>query len=199
MSDEGDPVGAESDLAYEQYGDEYVAGGECNANPCGESNSGAPSAAGERPKRLDELHLGLGGKILEGGERFCSFNTKAKDSPFYPCENLSIMLLYQLVHKYQISEAMMLTGLLAVLQTSYDGQQFSVDDIRGVSAKHFYNRRRAHHPLLEVVETMVPTSKDDGMTVPVHQIPVNLLLDRKMRCPSFISTCLENPGGKVLR
>lgn len=169
--EEGEPVVAESEWANEQFDGEEGSGGECTTDTR-DSNPG-DSISGGGSKRLDELHLGPGGKIVEGGERLCSFNTKAKDSPFFPYENLSIMLLFQLVHKYQFSEAM-LTGLLAVLQTRHDGKGFDVDEIRDVSAKHFYDRRRAHHPLLEVVETKVPTSKDDGTTVPVLRHPMQL-------------------------
>jgi len=90
----------------------------------------------------------------------------------------------------------MLDGLLAILRTRHNNQGFEVDEIRGVTAKHFYSRRRSHHPLLEVVETMVPTK--EGTHVPSYSIPINLLLARKMQSPSFIEMCVQNPGGKVL-
>lgn len=152
--------------------------------------------AAPEEKRLERLHVGLGGKTLEGGKEFCTYNTKAKGSPFFPYENLSVMLLFLFVHKYQVSEAM-LDGLLAILRTRHDDKGFEVDDLKSVTAKHFYSRRRSHHPLLEVVETMVPT-KDRGTSVPSFTIPVNLLLARKMQSPRFIEMCVENAGGKVL-
>lgn len=155
------------------------------------------SPSGES-KQLDKLHVGLGGRVLEGGENLCRENTKAKKSEYYPYENLSVMLVYQLVHKYQFSEAM-LEGFLAILGTVHNGNGFDVKDLQGISAKHFYSRRRIHHPLLEVVETMVPTSSEDKGLEPVFDIPCNLLIDRRMKSPSFIDTCTKHPGGKLIR
>ncbi|CAB1107384.1 unnamed protein product [Ectocarpus sp. CCAP 1310/34] len=105
------------------------------------------------------------------------------DQSLPPYENLSVLLLYQLVHKYQVSEAM-LTGLLAILRTRHTGKGFDVDDIRHITAKHFYGRRITHHPLLAVVETFVPSSKDNGTSVPVYDKPCNLLVNRKIQSPS---------------
>ncbi|CAB1097496.1 unnamed protein product [Ectocarpus sp. CCAP 1310/34] len=116
--------------------------------------------------------------LLAGGARFCAFNTKAKRSPCFPYENDRSM---------------------GYSCTRHNRKGFDVDDIRHITAKHFYGRRRAHHPLLEVVETFVPSSKDNGTSVPVDDIPCNLLVNRKIQSPSFIETCVQNSGGKVLR
>ena len=169
------------------------------------ASTGHDSSAPERchasreEERLEELHVGLGGKTLEGGKVFCTYNTKANGSPFFPYENPSVMLLFLFVHKFQVSEAM-LDGLLAILRTRHDEKGFDIDELSGVTAKHFYSRRRSHHPLLEVVETMVPTKEGgaSGASVPSYTIPVNLLIARKMQSPSFIKMCVKNAGGKVL-
>lgn len=190
----GEPEGEEED-DVEWAAHSELQGAEESKEPQHDTTVDSFDAAQEH-KRLEGLHVGLGGKTLEGGATYCSFNTKAKDSPWYPYENLSVMLLFLFVHKYQVSEAM-LHGLLAILRTRHNDEGFQIDDLRGVTAKHFYSRRRAHHPLLEVVETMVPT-KEGGATVPSYTIPVNLLLARQMQSPSFIDMCREKPGGKVL-
>jgi len=192
-----EPEGDERDVEWEALSESYTAensGGEPSSTENDTSIPGPEDATS--PTSLEGLHVGLGGKTLEGGSTYCTFNTKADRSPFYPYENLSVMLLFLFVHKYQVSEAM-LNGLLAILRTRHNDQGFEVDDIRGVTAKHFYSRRRSHHPLLEVVETMVPT-KEGGTSVPCYTIPINLLLARKMQSPSFIEMCVQNPGGKVL-
>jgi len=169
-----EPEGDERDVEWEALSESYTAensGGEPSSTENDTSIPGPEDATS--PTSLD-----------------------AARSPFYPYENLSVMLLFLFVHKYQVSEAM-LNGLLAILRTRHNDQGFEVDDIRGVTAKHFYSRRRSHHPLLEVVETMVPT-KEGGTSVPCYTIPINLLLARKMQSPSFIEMCVQNPGGKVL-
>lgn len=99
------------------------------------------------------------------------------------------------MHKFQLSEAM-LSGLLAILTTVHNGERFNVDDIRGVNAKYFYSRRRSQHPLLDD-QILVPTTRDDQILVPTSDIPINVILDRKLRSLSFVK-CLESAGGKVL-
>lgn len=163
----------------------------------GGGGGASPAAAAPNEKRLNQLHLGFGGRVLEGGASNCTFNTKAKGSQYFPYENFSILLLFQFVHKFQLSETM-LSGLVTILTTVHNGERFNVDDIRGINAKHFYGRRRSQHPLLDVVETMVPTTKDDQVLVPVYNVPLNLMLDRKLRSPSFVKMCVESAGGKVL-
>ena len=135
--------------------------------------------------------------MLEGGASNCTFNTKAKGSQYFPYENFSVLLVFELVHKFQLSETM-LSGFLTILTTVHNGESFNVDDIRGIDAKHFYARRRSQHPLLEVVETMVPTTRGDQALVPVYDVPLNLILDRKLRSPSFMNMCVEGAAGKVL-
>ncbi|CAB1105017.1 unnamed protein product [Ectocarpus sp. CCAP 1310/34] len=172
--DDDEPVGPDGGWAnYQQWHGDGVGTDSDDSRDepdLKDSNDPPDTTAGNREwgesKRLDEVHIGLGGKVMEGGARLCAFNTKAKRSPYFPYENLSVLLFYQLVHKYQVSEVM-LTGLLAILRTRHNGKGFDVDDIRHITAKHFYGRRRAHHPLLDVVETFVPSSKDNGTSVPV--------------------------------
>ena len=138
-----------------------VAAGDGVPSADGRSGDASPGAATlNNAKRLDQLHVGLGGRVLEGGASNCTFNTKAKGSQYFPYENFSVLLLFQLVHKFQLSETV-LSSFLTTLTTVHNGERFNVDDIRGIDAKHFYARRRSQHPLLDIVETMVPITRDD--------------------------------------
>jgi len=148
-ADDGDWANGYSD----EEGDGRSSAVDCAGGASGVEGDGcgstSPTPDAPNAKRLDQLHLGLGGRVLEGGARNCTFNTKATKSEYFPYENYSILLLFQIVHKFQLSEAM-LSGFLAILTTVHNGERFNVDDIRGVNAKHFYSsRRRSQHPLLD--------------------------------------------------
>ena len=211
---EGDSGDSDVIAGGVEGGDGGVEGGDGSVE--GGDGGGAGAGAGTSPEsgdsshpRLDELHRPIceeeGAVLMEGGAKHCRFNTKADGSSTYPFKNKSHLLLMQFVTKHQMSRVM-LAGLLAMLrfEDSESGEGFDIKDLAGVQAEHFVARTRGYMNLYEVYKRDVRGSPasiaagGDESTSTVLDVPVNLVLDRQLKCLSSMETFLQNPGGKQL-
>lgn len=166
----------------------------------------APRENGEPAGRrhiweLHEDHM-QDATVVEGGAKNLLYNKGARDSEYYPHRNLSLMLLNLFADKHQLSRAV-IEGLLTMLRLKdANGDKFNIEDLSGVHHEHFRARSRRYAPLLLHIKRKVrcsATAKAAGETEAyVHEIPSNLIIDRKLRSESAVREMMVNQGGKTL-
>ncbi|CAB1115463.1 unnamed protein product [Ectocarpus sp. CCAP 1310/34] len=161
-------------------------------------------SASPRRQRIWELHEDhmQNATVVEGGAANLRYNKDAKGSKYYPHRNLSVMLLNLFADKHQLSRAV-IEGLLTMLRfKDEDGDKFNIEGLSGVHHEHFRARSRRYAPLLLQLKRKVKCSaiaQAAGETEAyVHEIPANLIIDRKLRSKSAVQEMMVNQGGKAL-
>lgn len=159
-------------------------------------------AASTQPPRLENIHTlapsYASSFILEGGHQNLRFNTKAAGSRFYPFSTKEELMLFSWQHTHQISQKA-LGGLIDILLSEDEGCGFDVEGLRGVEARHFFDKMRKFLPLLTVLGREVPSTLGGVGSATVYDVPLNLLIDRDMRLASETGISASYPAGKVLR
>ena len=138
---------------------------------------------------LSDLHKHLGTESVEGGEGQIRYRSAAAGSNSYPFDNITHLMLFAWVHKYNVPQQQ-LQDLLDLLKycmtTEPEGTaQHNRPDqhIRvPTNAQTFMRTYRDKLPLLELVKQRV-TDKD-GLGVDLLSFPINLVIQRLFLLPS---------------
>lgn len=156
---------------------------------------------GRRLWEIHEPHM-KGATVIEGGAQNLRYNEKASGSEYYPFPNLSCMLLNKLADDFQLSRRIP-EGMLRMLRfEDINGRKFDTAELDSVHHEHFRARNRRFFPLLLALERKVSCSNTATTAgereSSVFDIPVNVILDRKLRSTQSVQEMLDNQGGKML-
>ncbi|CAN0018786.1 unnamed protein product, partial [Ascophyllum nodosum] len=187
--------GEDDHLGFCNDSDSQVSGSE---NDSGGDISGAPDTV---PWLKDLRRQFVIGEAVEGGHLRVKFNTKATRE-CYPFSNKTSVCLFAFCHTFELSRTAV-KAMIDVLRAKDENGCFifNPEDLLE-SAESFMARQRQYLDLLILIERKERVKEGCGkgrqQQATVYDIPINLILDHKLRSLSARQEMASNPGGRTV-
>ena len=187
--------GEDDHLGFCNDSDSQVSGSE---NDSGGDISGAPDTV---PWLKDLRRQFVIGEAVEGGHLRVKFNTKATRE-CYPFSNKTSVCLFAFCHTFQLSRTAV-KAMIDMLPAKDENGCFIFNPEHLLeSAESFMARQRQYLDLLILIERKERVKEGCGkgrqQQATVYDIPINLILDHKLRSLSARQEMASNPGGRTV-